>query len=1093
MSQHSDISTDELLAQVVRRDVAQSRSLWRRINWPLLLGALIVLAVIFVAVFGPQLAPRDPLERRTIIRVGDSWQSAPFPAFTVPGYPLGSDAQGRDNLSRLLWAVAPTLVMVVIVAAVRLVLGTVIGLFAGWSNGRAGRFLDTLIAGALAVPILMVALAAIAAVGAEVGLPAFIIGLSLTGWAETARIVREQARKVKGELYVEASRALGQSELNILLRHVWRQVQPMVVMLVAFEISGTLMATAGLGFLGYFLGGDVWIEVADFVAGRITGMPELGQMLATSFGSLSSLGLKGLPWTMFSVGSTIFVIILGFNLLGEGLRQRLAQQQLGRRGLLRRSANGFGTWLEGRMMGRVVQWTRENRTVAVALISFVPVVLVGLLVWWRVQAGQPSWAGAGVPVESMAVPGGHLWASTRHDPYGTLYTASPGPQDPQVYWEFYDSSGFSDGPAVAADGTVYIGSKGGTLYALDPAGQVLWQASVGAGVVGAPGLDESGNVYVADKKGGLSSFTSAGTLRWHWEPQQKGVAISGPLVAPDGTIYYAIGSRVEAVTADGQALWEARARTKYRTKPPALSPDGAFLWWEEVAIDVQSGALVDLGLALDVDQLFSGANGRTYLRSGHTVSEWRWTGAAGEVVQTAGWDARSIARLDQPEDAGVATDGTVWLAYTTWESDLVWLDPTGRVLGVIRPQGGDAIVVAAGENGAIYTCDALSRYSGPDYRCGLNEPGKTERTWQVPLEGGGLVTGGALVPHRLYAATEGGILFAIGEGTTPGAVPRPPASPTPTRAPTSTPGPGGLELNLSFSARCWLQVTADGTVVYEGVQPAGASQTFAATRELRLRLGDAGAVQATLNGQDLGVQGQPGQVVERSWTREGLSSAPTPSPVPTALPAPTALPTPTPAPTLAPTPSPVPTAPAAGGAHAAGLEAMLTISAPCWMLVTADDTVAFEGTLPAGSARTFTAAQELRLRLGNAGGVHAVVNGHDQGVQGRPGEVVERAWTAEMFPLPTPAATPAPAPTPTPPAGLEASLVVSGSCAVQVSVDGVRVFAGILYEGARISFSARQELTILFYNAGAVRVILNGEDLGPQGRPGELVQRTWRR
>jgi len=115
----------------------------RRINWPLVIGSLLILIVAFLAVAGPSLAPRDPLEEHWVIQVDGQWIRRPFPAFT-PGYPLGSDGVGRDLLSWLLWGVRPTLVMVIVVASVRLALGMTIGLAAGWSMGRVGRTLDAL-------------------------------------------------------------------------------------------------------------------------------------------------------------------------------------------------------------------------------------------------------------------------------------------------------------------------------------------------------------------------------------------------------------------------------------------------------------------------------------------------------------------------------------------------------------------------------------------------------------------------------------------------------------------------------------------------------------------------------------------------------------------------------------------------------------------------------------------------------------------------------------------------------------------------------------------------------------------------------------
>ncbi len=92
---------------------------------------------------------------------------------------------------------------------------------------------------------------------------------------------------------------------------------------------------------------------------------------------------------------------------------------------------------------------------------------------------------------------------------------------------------------------------------------------------------------------------------------------------------------------------------------------------------------------------------------------------------------------------------------------------------------------------------------------------------------------------------------------------------TPTPSPTVAPSPGtytGLEAVLRITAPCWLLVTADGNRVYEGTLNTGATRTFTATRELRIRMGNAGGVQVTLNGQALGVQGQPGQVVTQTWT-----------------------------------------------------------------------------------------------------------------------------------------------------------------------------------------------------------------------------------
>jgi ABC-type dipeptide/oligopeptide/nickel transport system permease subunit len=168
---------------------------YRSRNWPLILGSILVGILFILALIGPKLAPRDPLEMARILRVEEKFVKAPFPLFT-PGYPLGSDDLGRDMLSRLLWAVRPTMTIVLIVAAVRLVLGIFIGL-AGWSKGRIGNLLDSLIALAISIPVILVALGVSLPLGRD-GCVGFVFGLCLTGWVETARRAQQTSRRKTG-------------------------------------------------------------------------------------------------------------------------------------------------------------------------------------------------------------------------------------------------------------------------------------------------------------------------------------------------------------------------------------------------------------------------------------------------------------------------------------------------------------------------------------------------------------------------------------------------------------------------------------------------------------------------------------------------------------------------------------------------------------------------------------------------------------------------------------------------------------------------------------------------------------------------------
>ena len=99
------------------------------------------IVIVFLAIFGPAIAPKDPREQKLIIQIDGTWLKPPYSAFT-PGYPLGSDNLGRDLFSWLLWSVRPTMILVVVVAMLRMILGLCIGVGAGWSDRWVGRLFD---------------------------------------------------------------------------------------------------------------------------------------------------------------------------------------------------------------------------------------------------------------------------------------------------------------------------------------------------------------------------------------------------------------------------------------------------------------------------------------------------------------------------------------------------------------------------------------------------------------------------------------------------------------------------------------------------------------------------------------------------------------------------------------------------------------------------------------------------------------------------------------------------------------------------------------------------------------------------------------
>ena len=756
----------------------------RRRNLALMLGSLIVLGVVAIALLGPHIAPQDPMEEHAILQAGGKWYIPPFSAFQVPGFLLGSDSFGRDMLSRILYAVRPTLVMVSIVAIVRLFLGTLIGLGAGWSTGRLGRFLDGLISAALALPVLLIALGAITVLGTEAGIVAFIVGLSINGWGETARLVRQQTELIKGQLFIESARSQGASVLTILYRHILRQIMPMVWMLFAFEISGTLMVTGGLGFLGYYIGGDVWIEVADFVSRRTSGTPELGQMLATSWVNLLQ------PWPLVLTGSVVFLTILGFNLLGEGLRSRLDPVYINQTSVFASISRRLSAYFEEHVSYPASQWLKANRLHPV-MVGVVIVAFSGSLYLYQTKIASrfnPSLA-------ALTIPGGQIWVSDRVDPWGTTFFNSTGPADGKLLWQMNDFAGLSGSPVVSADGTIYVAGLDSKLIAVNPDGSIHWQVDTPRVPSGPLALGPDGTVYVTDTEGGLSAFDANGALLWVFSTDAPGKPSHGAIVAPTGNIYYLmetpIGDTLFAVTPSGQLIWTVKPGTFGADSGLRLTPDGDQLFVKDIVINIKDGSIDKLSLPTQNNpilgnqaRLFTGADGKMYLLAGHSVIQWKQDSKTFTIVQSTNWDYRSQGMNQNsgfPMDSGVMPKGNVWLIYSGYygNTGIYWLTPAGDIIGNAYGLFNQSTrLVAMDGNSTAYVCGMgyTSDQGNNAVLCEAYLANTTEPKWTYlfPLGANGIV-GAAMAPGRLYVVTQDGNLTALGASTT-----QPPtASPTP--------------------------------------------------------------------------------------------------------------------------------------------------------------------------------------------------------------------------------------------------------------------------------------------------------------------------
>lgn len=718
-----------------------------RLNLPLVLGLFIVGFSLTLAFAGPSLAPRNPLEETRVMQVDGKFVSAPFPPFTYPDYPLGTDGWGRDVLSQVLWALRPTLILTGYVAALRLLIGTVIGLLAGWNKNAFGSFLNGLIGAALSIPTLLVALAVVALTG-DIWQPwGFVLGLSITGWADSARLVREQTRVAREQSFIEASRSLGQSNWAIVFNHILRLVLPYVWMLLALEISSTILLTAGLGFLGYYVGGEVWVWISDTTATRLRGMPELGQLLS---GVNEDIYVS--PWKLFASGTFVFITVLGFNLLGEGLRRVASSGSPSPRffDLFLRLRWGLEEWL----ISPIKKSAKASPFAVTVLVIGLLAVFIGIFNQVKILTETQ--------VKPAQSPGGHLWSSQYGSPSATLFVNAPGIESPKVMWAFSDAQGFSGGPAVAADGSVYVLTMNGSLHALNPDGSLKWTSSIRAGGVGAPGLDAEGNIYVTDMRGGLTSFTSTGEERWYLEIPDSFEATSGPVIGNNKVAYYMVTGNIRAASSTGTLLWDTAAFSRRVTFTPILSPDEMFIFLRNAVIDATSGEILEFESLPPTEQFLVGQSGLLYARIENKMTGWEYIDGKAEQRSYMEWSRTAFFGF--PGMAGVFVDGGMWLHYSgegTEDSSLLWLDKKGNMLNRAQFPYRPSVIGGMDENFVFYICGTR----GDHAECSAVEKEARESKWSLPLEGSVGISGVALIPGQLYVASEEGMLYAIGDQT----------------------------------------------------------------------------------------------------------------------------------------------------------------------------------------------------------------------------------------------------------------------------------------------------------------------------------------
>jgi peptide/nickel transport system permease protein len=268
-----------------------------RVDGLALAGALIVLVAVVLAVLAPALAPADPIRNSLIDRL--------TPPMWVTGgevkHPLGTDTLGRDVASRLLHGARVSLLVGFSAVMLAGVLGVALGLVSGWYRGWIDDLLMRLGDVQLAFPVLVLAVAVLAVLGASV--VNLIVVLGVTTWITYARIVRGEVLTLRERDFVAAARALGAADGWILRRHLLPNVLPPITVVATFSMARTIIAEASLSFLGL---------------GIPAPQPSWGAMLDEGRNYITTGW-----WLALFPGVAILLLVLGINLVGDWLRDVL--------------------------------------------------------------------------------------------------------------------------------------------------------------------------------------------------------------------------------------------------------------------------------------------------------------------------------------------------------------------------------------------------------------------------------------------------------------------------------------------------------------------------------------------------------------------------------------------------------------------------------------------------------------------------------------------------------------------------------------------------------------------------------------------------
>ncbi len=268
----------------------------------LVLGGAFLLLIVAMALLAPLLAPHDPLDQELARKlIPPIWHDSPKATWA---HPLGTDLFGRDYLSRLIYGSQISLLIGFAAMLISGVIGTALGVAAGYFGGRVDMVVNFIITTRLSMPVVLVALAVVSLIGNSLWIVIWVLGLLI--WDRFAVVMRSSTQQMRNLDYVAAAQALGCSTFRIIMTEIMPNILNNLIVVATVEMAHAILLEAALSFLGLGV-----------------------QPPAPSWGLMISEG-KGFmffqPWLIGIPGTALFILILSINLLGDGVRDVTAPE-----------------------------------------------------------------------------------------------------------------------------------------------------------------------------------------------------------------------------------------------------------------------------------------------------------------------------------------------------------------------------------------------------------------------------------------------------------------------------------------------------------------------------------------------------------------------------------------------------------------------------------------------------------------------------------------------------------------------------------------------------------------------------------------------